>query len=162
MMIHQLCSQYLERLHIITKLALGHTQWLLCAVALTYEAEYLLPSRDKIKLYLHSTFCLPYHTLHSQCLAVFRQCHGNFLPPCWAACNRFCRGRQLMDAKSWKYLYFVFCFFTIWWKQGKHHNDLDQTWCLSGTSDNLQKVSFKNEMQQKILNLDVHEFIFWK
>lgn len=153
----------MERLHVITmsKLALWHTQWLLCAVALTYEAEYLLPSRDKIKLYLHTTFCLPYHTLHSQCLAVFRQCHGNFLPPCWAACNRFCRERQFLAAKYWKHLYFVLCFSQFGADKGKHHNDLDQTWCLSGTSNDLQKVSFKNELWQTILNL-VCELIFWK
>jgi hypothetical protein len=121
MIIYQLCSQEVERLHVITmpKLALGHNQWLLCAVALTYEAEYILPSSDKIKLYLHSTVCLPYYPLHLQCLAVFRQCQGNFLPPCWATCNGFCRGRQLLAVKYWKYLCFVFCFFTVWWRQGK-------------------------------------------
>ena len=154
----------MERLHVITmsKLALGNTQWLLCAVAVTYEAEYLLPSREKIKFYLHSTLCLPYHPLHSQHLAVFMKCQGNFLPPCWAVCNGFWRGKQLLAVKYWKYLYFVFCFFTVWCRQGKHHNDLDQTWCLSETSNDLQKVIFKNQLWQTILNLDVCEFIFWK
>jgi hypothetical protein len=48
----------------MSKVALRPTRWLLWAVSVKYKygAEHLLPSREKVTLYIYYTLCCPYHT----------------------------------------------------------------------------------------------------
>jgi hypothetical protein len=50
----------------------------------------------------------------------YRNVFSAVAPPCWAACVMFWTGRQSDDAKFWKFLYVVFCLFTVGCRAWEH------------------------------------------
>jgi hypothetical protein len=70
---------------------------------------------------------------------------NSVVPPCWAACVRFWRGRQSGDAKFWKFLYVV-CFVCSQLGAGQGNTSLcfGSNVMSSWSVGYLTKVSFKN------------------
>jgi len=80
----------------MSKVALGPTQWLLWAVSVKCTAEHLLPSRDKVKLYIHCTLCSHYYTSVQKVLRYYFKIRGTYLCQVLVYCTNQMRNIKYM------------------------------------------------------------------